>query len=293
MDINDISPYVRYAAKSVLCSPFQIGPRIILDYELVFIESGRFLLLYDENEYLCQKGDVLLFCPGHRHTMKSITNISVSQPHIHFDMKYDEHSEDVFISFKDLPDFKPEEKLLIRPDFFSEIGITPVLAISDSEHLKQCLFEIIALYSEQPVLSPLLMKQKMLELLYFIFRDNTSFGDTIQQPELNLPLMIQKFLDYHFYNRISLDSLEKQFHYSKFYISRSFVEYVGTPVIQYYNQKRLEYAKKQLMEGQSVTEITKSLHFSSIYTFSRFFKTHEGCSPTEFKRDYGARMQVR
>ena len=67
--------------------------------------------------------------------------------------------------------------MLIRLDFFSEIGIAPVLAISDFEHLKQCLFEIIALYSEQPVLSPLLMKQKMLELLYFILRDNTSFGE--------------------------------------------------------------------------------------------------------------------
>lgn len=105
--------------------PFRSGRVLYLTMKFGFIESGRFLLLYDENEYLCQKGDVLLFCPGHRHTMKSITNISVSQPHIHFDMKYDEHSEDVFISFKDLPDFKPEEKLLIRPDFFPKSGSLP------------------------------------------------------------------------------------------------------------------------------------------------------------------------
>lgn len=292
MNINGISPYVRYAARSVLCAPFQIGPRIIFDYELVLIESGKFLLTYEENEYICKKGDVLLFRPGLRHTMKSIGNISISQPHIHFDMAYDEHSEDVYISFKDLPDFTPEEKLLIRPDIFSGISIGPILSISEMDTLKCCLFEIIALYSEQPALYPLLMKHKMLELVHLILCDNTSVGNTVQQPEQNLPQMIREFIDYHFRNNISLNSLEKQFHYSKFYISRGFAQYVGIPVIQYYNQKRLEYAKEQILKGQSVTEISQDLHFSSIYTFSRFFKTHEGCSPTDFEKTNKSRPQV-
>ena len=69
MNVHEISPYVRYAANSVLCAPFQIGPRAIFDYELVLIESGKFLLEYRSIEYICQKGDVLLFRPGYNVTI--------------------------------------------------------------------------------------------------------------------------------------------------------------------------------------------------------------------------------
>ena len=284
MNVNEISPYVRYAADSILCAPFQIGPRVIFDYELVLIESGKFLLEYEGIEYTCQKGDVLLFRPGHTHTMKSIGNFSISQPHIHFDMSYDTNSEKIYISFKDLPDFTDEERLLIRPDFFSGINIGPILSVSCIDTFKQLLFDVIALYSTQPAFYTLLMKDKLLLLLHHVLNDNTHVGEDVPQAEQNLPQIIREFIDYHFCNVISLNSLEKQFHYSKFYISRGFAQHTGISVIQYYNQKRLEYAKNQIRKGKSVTEIAKELHFSSIYTFSRFFKTHEGCSPTDFKK---------
>lgn len=288
MNLHDISPYVRYAARSVLCAPFQIGQRVILDYELIFIESGEFLLSYDGTDYACKRGDVLLFRPGYRHTMKSLGDVSISQPHIHFDMTYDDHSEnDVFISFKDLPDFSPAEQLLIRPDFFAGAEVGPILSVTDPDRLKSCLFAVIDLYSQQPALYPLLVKQRMLELLELVLNDNTSVEHTAAPPERNLPQMIRSFIDYQFYNRISLNSLEKQFHYSKFYISRGFTQHVGIPVIQYYNQKRLEYAKKQILSGQCVTKIAQDLHFTSIYAFSRFFKSHTGCSPTEYRRAGG------
>ena len=286
MNVHEISPYVRYAANSVLCAPFQIGPRAIFDYELVLIESGKFLLEYRSIEYICQKGDVLLFRPGYIHTMKSIGNFSISQPHIHFDMSYDANSEKVHISFKNLPDFTDEERLLIRPDFFAGIDIGPILSISHFDVFKRLLYDVIHLYSEQSPFCTLLMKEKMLSLLHHVLNDNTHIEKDPPQNGQNLPQIICEFIDYHFRNSISLNTLEKQFHYSKFYISRGFAQYTGMPVIQYYNQKRLEYAKSQIRKGRSVTEIAKELRFSSIYTFSRFFKNHEGCSPTDFKRGH-------
>ena len=55
------------------------------------------------------------------------------------------------------------------------------------------------------------------------------------------------------------------------------------PIIKYYNAKRLEYAKEMLREGAAVTRVANELNFSSIYSFSRFFKNAAGSSPTEYQ----------
>lgn len=282
MNLNDLSPFVRYAARSYLRAPFTIGRRIIFDYEIIYVDSGLFSLTVEDREYICKKGDVIFLRPGQPHCLQSIDDCSVSQPHIHFDLNYDCFSESVYISYKDLPDFTEEEKTWIRKDLFSDTGIGPILKISDMDAFRNLLYEIISDFYCKAELYQIDLKRKMLLLLQMVLRDNTVAYEE-QDPDLEIPAIVKQFIDYNYKNVISLDALEQQFHYSRYYLSRAFVSYTGMPIIKYYNTKRLEYAKEMLREGAAVTRVANELNFSSIYSFSRFFKNAAGYSPTEYR----------
>ena len=88
MNINLFSPYIRVAMKSYLKAPFLIRERIIFDYEIILIESGCWNLTINDKTFVCKKDDIILICPNQKHKIESIDDISVSQPHIHFDFSY-------------------------------------------------------------------------------------------------------------------------------------------------------------------------------------------------------------
>ena len=75
------------------------------------------------------------------------------------------------------------------------------------------------------------------------------------------------------YHPITLDTIEKQFNYSKFYLTKRFVKEYGCSPIKYHQKLRLEHAK-QLLETMSVSQVCECMHFGSVYAFSRAFKNH-------------------
>ena len=105
MNLNEFSPFIRVAMESILTAPFKINQRVIFDYEIILIESGKWKLTLENKEYICKENDVILIRPGQSHIIESLGNILVSQPHIHFDITYDNFSDKIYVSFKDITQF--------------------------------------------------------------------------------------------------------------------------------------------------------------------------------------------
>ena len=95
--------------------------------------------------------------------------------------------------------------------------------------------------------------------------------------------MIKQFSDDNYKNIIALETLEQQFHYSRYHLSRAFVDFTGTSIIKYYHEQRFAYAKEMLREGAAVTHVANELNFNSIYSYIRFYKNAAGCSPTAYR----------
>lgn len=91
--------------------------------------------------------------------------------------------------------------------------------------------------------------------------------------------------------RIEIGALAQLAHLSRAQFDREFKRQLGVPPGAYVRDLCLERAKYLLREDdQSISEVADALEFSSLHTFSIFFKRHTGRSPRAFQE---AQMEVR
>lgn len=282
MQISEINPYIRLAMHSTLLAPSQMKRRIILDYELIYIESGTFRLNYNEHDYTCQKGDILLLCPNIPHAFY-VFETTLVQPHIHFDMLYASDSSKVFVNFKDHNSLSPNERALIRENVFPSLqNASPILKIKNKEQFLKIFYEIV-LVKQSDLLNTLEYKSKMLLLLQAVISENAP-DDFVATPTiLKIAPLVKAYIDSNYDQDIPLENLEQHFGYSKFYIEKRFKQEYGISPINYRNSKRLAKAAL-LLADHSVTATANKVGFSSIYAFSRAFRAFFGVSPTEYIR---------
>ncbi len=92
------------------------------------------------------------------------------------------------------------------------------------------------------------------------------------------------YLDEHFTENITLDSLAQVFNYNKFYLSKLFNSCVNDNLKNYVNSLRVKKFIQLYMANPSanITETALSLGFESTPTFYRAFKRIYGSSPKEY-----------
>jgi len=91
-------------------------------------------------------------------------------------------------------------------------------------------------------------------------------------------------MDSYFGESISLDDVCKEVSLSKFHFIRLFKKYYGVTPHQYLKNVRVAEAKKLLRAGVPVSQTCYSVGFSSLSTFSGFFKKTGGKAPFNFRR---------
>lgn len=273
MDINLLNPYVRRAMHSVIESG--ISRRSILDYELIYVESGVLHLIYDETEYFFEPGSLLLLRPGVPHSFIVERENPVSQPHIHFDMEYDRYSKEVYVCYKNADTYSEKDKRMLRQNAFEEGRHSPLITVNKKEEFLGVFYKLIDTYGE----NVLLTKSLCISLMQYIIEDNFKLYVENTREKVLVAKELKEYIDANCERALSLDILENQFHYSKFYLEKEFKAKYNCSIMKYYNDKRLLKAKEFLKE-LSVTETAQALNFSSIYSFSRAYKNKFGISPS-------------
>jgi len=84
--------------------------------------------------------------------------------------------------------------------------------------------------------------------------------------------------------RISLERVGREACLSPYHLHHSFVEVFKQTPHRYLTSVRLERAHSLLMGGHKVVDACISVGFSSTSAFSRLFRKHFGCPPSEVRR---------
>jgi len=286
MDINSFSPFIRLASKDeTIKYTHPVLRRVILDYEIVCVEDGACRMTYEDREYLVQKGDILFIRPGIPHSFEPLDEMDFVQPHIHFDINYDIYSNDVYICFKSEEELTDFDKIIMRKDIFADFTQeSPIITIRNMEAFREVFYRIIEIHHYKPPLHQITCKAKMIELLAMIIRDN--FPAFIEKGSGSTELdiyAVKNYIDANLKELLTLEQLSEHFNYNKFYLLRLFKTTFHVSPIHYYNNLRMDEAKR-LLSTYSVTEVAEILRFSSIHAFSRAFKATFDISPVQWKR---------
>lgn len=93
---------------------------------------------------------------------------------------------------------------------------------------------------------------------------------------------IVEYINNHFSENITVDSISKHFYFSRGKLSTVFRKYSGMGVNDYINRLRIKNANMLLLKGESVTNAALSSGFESIRTFNNCYKKIMGLSPSEY-----------
>jgi two-component system response regulator YesN len=85
---------------------------------------------------------------------------------------------------------------------------------------------------------------------------------------------------------LTLNDCASQVHLSGNYFANLFKKVTGTTFVQFVTQERMEAAKRMLLEGKQVQEISIEVGYEDRRYFSQLFKKHTGMTPSEFKMQY-------
>ena len=117
------------------------------------------------------------------------------------------------------------------------------------------------------------LASKVMMLIHELFRGEEPSPDIVQ--------MTSDYIDNNFMRDIRVEDIANIVGFNRRYLSRIFKESTGKTLQEYLIYKRLEFAKKLLLDGYRVGEVSEMCGYRDTANFSRMFKKNMGLSPNE------------
>ena len=277
MDFKSLKPYVRQADEQKVKAPAELPIRWLVAYQIRIITAGESVLLFNDTPYRIAKGDVVFIPPNepHRYTVEK----DIVYLYVDFDPNYSEISRKRNISSAIPPETLPSfRKIYLQQNIYKKYSLPLVFKPDNFDEFISYWHDIKEAVRKN---NSYVTEIKMTKLLNLI---HEKLGITKIKDKIDYCEVVKDHIDTSFERIITLDDIAAFYEINKFTISKKFKERYGTSIIAYYNEKRLEYAKRHLENPEtSITKLSDYLNFTDVYTFSKFFKMHTGMSPRTYK----------
>jgi len=194
--------------------------------------------------------------------------------------------------------------ILIKPDYLQCLINDPVLA-SILKHRPDCFNHVISLDSGS---SPEIMKiiQSMNEevlnrkdfweetlgsqlhiLLVMLYRNYRNLFPLSMQDNASRILEVQKYIEEHYLEQISLKETARKFYMDMYYLSHTFKKVTGYTFRDYLTLQRISKARDLLFyTSEDITRIGLNSGFHNVNHFIRIFKKFEGITPYQYRKKY-------
>ena len=128
------------------------------------------------------------------------------------------------------------------------------------------------------------INEKLNILLTLLMESSWHRGGHAAAPKKMEITRVKAYLDQHYEEKISLESMAERFFIDKHYLARLFKEQYGVTLISYLQQVRITHAKQLLrFSEKSIEQIGLECGMGELSYFSRVFKKLEGVSPSVFR----------
>ncbi len=234
--------------------------------EMILVDEGELQVNIDDENYLAQKGDLIIYNANTMHCEISQSPNAVKMYVIRFgNIHLANMKKNVFVPTNFSPVFATEELFDKMKFYFINIYDEFVAKKDNSDRIAS---------------------NDLQSLLIYIYRMlGKQHNSTILAMGNDTFLTIRHYLDSNYTKKITLENLEKMFFISKFHINHLFVKNCNSSVIKYVTQCRIMLAKDLLMEtALSISQIALRCGYSDANYFYRTFKKTTGNTPTDYRK---------
>jgi len=127
------------------------------------------------------------------------------------------------------------------------------------------------------------LKSLIVSTLFEILGSTTQKNSPENQQE-RVVRSIQKYIQQHLGENLSLNGLANVAGYSPFFFHRIFLKHTGQTLLQFIHSERLAKAAKLLEHGLTVQATAETIGFSSVSYFHQFFKKHTRKTPGRWRQ---------
>ena len=230
-------------------------------YVIGFMEGGKRHLWCRNQEYDTQRGDVILFNPRETHNCAPVAGevldyraINVPVDVMDKAVKEEITGKHIHLQFKDTLIPQAELALSIRELYDVIVSQSSLLVREEAFY-----FLIEQLLEEHMV--PVEASRELTEAVK----------------------AMKEYLDTHYEESISLDTLSKISKMSRYQLLRLFTREVGVSPYRYLQSIRIAKAKRLLEQGEAIGKLALDCGFSDQSHFTNYFKSFIGITPKQYQ----------
>lgn len=244
-------------------------------YELYYLCSGQRYYFIKDKTYHVQKGNFVLIPPYDIHSTSNVSNNGYDRFLISFSKDF-------------LSGFAEAVADISLFDCF-EKGIHLIQLNAQERYQAEAL--LLSMLQENTAKESgyqYYLKTAMLQLLLLIARHSNQPADSASLCTNAAHKTISQaaaYINTHYPEDITLESVSRQFFISPCYFSRTFKSATGISFCEYLNGVRIKEAQRLLQKSdENISEIAQRVGFKSSTHFGRVFKATVGISPVVYRK---------
>lgn len=233
-------------------------------YELYYLEEGNRYHMLQDDLYVLQSGEMILFSPYVMHRSYGDNDVPFKRVVLYF--KRDEVDSAELLAALDSNNgmFKPETRIRQKLHWILDE------LIQESENSSEFQKDY---------------RHTLLNMLLFTIIRQTNKMDAEKSKDSNRISQVISYIHYHYEEDLTLEKLAQMFYISPYYLCREFKRHTNSTIVQYTNVTRIMNAQRKLMEtDKTITEISKETGFSNLTHFNRVFKSVTGTTPSAYRK---------
>ena len=255
--------YVQEAGYMKLKSSHLASRKNLNSFLIVLVLSGKGSLMYNEKIYELKKGACFF--------------IDCMTPYYH-QSSVDDPWELIWVHFNgsSSPGYYR---------YFSSFS-TPVLYPEQFSSLLDKFNNLLEVNEETSIFAEISSSRLIIDILSVLLEE-VSRPKEFSKEEQNTLLQIGEYLDEHYTEKFSLETLSELFFISKYHLVREFKKYFGITPNHYVIAKRIILAKKLLrFSSDSLEEIAAKCGFYDASYMNKQFKKSEGILASDFRKKW-------